>query len=268
MCLEYSDIIFYAKIDSIMKSKSMINSTDPISVIIPVYNENKIIKECLNALLPQLLENDEIIIVDNNSTDNTVSIIQELNHPQIHIITELRQGITYARAAGFDIAKNPIIARIDADTVVSNHWLSVIRRELTVPSSTDALSGAVAIRELSPHNRVWFCWYFRLFRFWHQHSLKLKPVMYGHNSALKRELWQKVRDQISLGDNNISEDLDVTFACMTNGATIHYSSKLLVKCRVLRTTISLKKLRQYYTTDNYTLNKYHIGNKRRWRKQT
>lgn len=237
--------------------------SNSISVVIPVFNEQKNIKECLTALLPQLSEKDEVIIVDNNSTDESVAIIKGFHNPQVRIIYETKQGITHARTCGFNAAKNPIIARIDADTVVSHNWLSIVRQKLSNDTSVNALCGAVAIKELSPRGRFWFQWGTRIFRAWHERSLQVKPIMYGHNSALTKSLWQNINSKMDLGDSSISEDLDITLACIVYGK-VKYEPTLLVKSCVLRTMSSIEKLHRYYITDGYTLNKYQIGNKKRW----
>ena len=225
-----------------------------ISVVIPAYNEAHVIAACLEALVPQLAQHDEIILVDNNSTDDTITIARSL-FSNIRIIKEVRQGITYARTRGFNEAKNSVIARIDADTIVGPGWLDVIRRNFNNPG-VDALCGSSAIAELSPSGRFWHRWFFAVFRTWHQRRLGVKPVMYGHNSALRQSLWRKIRHNMTLGDDRISEDLDVTLSAITSGATIVYDSGLVVKCHILRTSFDPQKLRRYLRTDNYTLAKY------------
>lgn len=85
-----------------------------ISIIIPAYNEQRLLKSCIEALLPQLQGNYEIIAVNNNSTDNTVAIARSMG-TRVRVVDEPRQGISYARSHGFDSARNDILARIDAE---------------------------------------------------------------------------------------------------------------------------------------------------------
>ncbi len=88
-------------------------------------------------------------------------------------------------------------------------------------------------------------------------------MLYGFNSALKREAWQEIREQVHLGDNRFSEDVDLTIALLKTGARIRRSEKLMVKCHLFRSFDS-KKLKQYYQTDGHTLNAHRYGNTKRW----
>src|SRR3989339_1729552 len=92
-----------------------------ISVIIPVYNEQKYITNCLNGLIDQDVIPDEIIVVDNNCTDKTIEIVNE--YKNIKVISEKNQGIAYARNAGFKAAKGDLLVKVDADTVLTKQYI-------------------------------------------------------------------------------------------------------------------------------------------------
>lgn len=232
-----------------------------LSVVIPAYNEAHLIDRCLSALANQTDYIDEIIVVDNNCTDSTVE--KALTYPKVRVIKETRQGITYTRYTGYESATSEIIARTDADSIVMPNWAKTIRTEFS-KSKIDALAGNYAIAELSPGKSFLGAWYCRyLFRPWHQHSLGIKPMMYGPNLAFTREAWDKSKHHLTLGDGKASEDVDVTLSFIAEGLTIKYLPTLLVKCYLLR-TLNFRKLRRYYRTDNITLAKYKLGNKKRW----
>ena len=66
-----------------------------ISVCIATFNGEKYIKEQIESIIPQLAENDEIIISDDKSSDNTVSVVKSLMSPFVHIfINEGEHGYT------------------------------------------------------------------------------------------------------------------------------------------------------------------------------
>lgn len=95
------------------------NTMKKISVIIPAYNEEGFIKQTIintQHVLNSLNIKYEIIVVDNNSTDNTFKIARDLG---ITVIKESKQGIAYARNSGAKIAKNNILLFIDADTKIN-----------------------------------------------------------------------------------------------------------------------------------------------------
>lgn len=231
-----------------------------ISVVIPVYNEAPIIARCLTALLLQTDLPDEIIVVDNASTDDTARIASRF--ARVRVLREERQGITYARQTGFDAARCDVIARIDADTLVRSDWIEQIRADFCSPC-VDAQGGGAAIAELSPGRRFWFSWWYRGFRFWHQRSIGVQPMLYGFNSALRREAWLAARRLVSMGDDRVSEDVDVTIALLRTGHVLRFSPNMMVKARLFR-SIDREKLARYYATDSMTLARHRFGNRKRW----
>ena len=88
-----------------------------VSVIIPVYNMGKYIRECLDTVVAQSLKNIEIICVDDGSTDNSRSIISEYRQrdKRIILLTQENQGAGPARNNGIRHAKGEFIAFMDPD---------------------------------------------------------------------------------------------------------------------------------------------------------
>ena len=92
-----------------------------LSLIIPAYNEEHHLKDCLDAIAAQTVMPSEVLVIDNNSTDKTVKIAEK--YPFVKIIQEPNQGVIYARNTGFNAAKSDIIGRVDAENVVSKNWV-------------------------------------------------------------------------------------------------------------------------------------------------
>ena len=107
----------------------LLTSTDKnvdISFVIPAYNSQKTIESCVDAILNQANLSKlrfEIIVVDNNSTDNTVKLINRRFKEKTILINEFNQGRSCARNAGAKKAKGAIIAFIDSDVVIPKTWL-------------------------------------------------------------------------------------------------------------------------------------------------
>lgn len=100
-----------------------------VSVIIPAFNEEKYILKTLRAIISQSYKNYEIIIVDNNSTDSTESLINYFIQKTptsitINYLKEKRQGTNFARECGRRFASGDIIALLDADCLPDYYWIA------------------------------------------------------------------------------------------------------------------------------------------------
>ena len=100
-----------------------------ISIVIPVYNSSLTLKECLASIFSSSFKNYEVIVVSDNSTDDSVKIASEFN---INII-ELRQnkGPGNARNEGAKIAQGDILLFIDSDVIINKDSLSLIIDKFT-----------------------------------------------------------------------------------------------------------------------------------------
>jgi glycosyltransferase involved in cell wall biosynthesis len=111
----------------------MMKNKIKISVVVPVYNADMYIEQCIQALLSQNYPDHqyEIIMVDNNSKDKSGEIIKQ--HPQIQYYKEEKQGSYAARNTGILNAKGDIIAFTDADCAPSVDWLLNIEAAMSHP---------------------------------------------------------------------------------------------------------------------------------------
>jgi glycosyltransferase involved in cell wall biosynthesis len=91
-----------------------------ISVIIPAFNEEKFLGNCLFSLKNQDFNDFEIIVVDNNSRDKTSKIAKKFG---VKLVSEKNQGAALARNRGAKEAKGEILAFTDADTILPKNWL-------------------------------------------------------------------------------------------------------------------------------------------------
>lgn len=97
-----------------------------VSIIIPAYNEEKEIRKTLESLTHLQKKSDipvEIVVCDNNSTDNTISIIKEFPNTKLVIEDKLR-GANAARQGAFSASTGTIIAALDADCIPEPDWMN------------------------------------------------------------------------------------------------------------------------------------------------
>ena len=117
-----------------------------ISVVIPAFNEEKFLPQCLESLRNQDYEGEyEIIVADNGSTDNTASIAR--NFGARVVSCPERKGVFYARQVGADAARGDIIAQADADTIYPRHWLKRIADQFASHPEAVAIAGRYIYRD-------------------------------------------------------------------------------------------------------------------------
>ena len=87
-----------------------------VTVIIPTYNEEKVIEACLESLSKQTLKDAEIIVVDDGSTDETINILQKVRKSRgVKIFKQKHKGPGAARNLGVRRAKGEVLVFVDAD---------------------------------------------------------------------------------------------------------------------------------------------------------
>lgn len=140
-----------------------------ISIILPVYNREKFIAESIQSILYQTYQNFELIIVDDASTDDTVSIINKFEDSRIKFF-QLKQnrGVSHALNLGFNQAKGVFFARQDSDDIslgnrlelqvnflnkhkeidICGSWMKIIGKNtlLTYPAEPDTIASTLILR--------------------------------------------------------------------------------------------------------------------------
>ena len=123
-----------------------------VSVVIPVYNEEKDIGDCLKSLKKQAYKDIEIIIVDDGSTDNTIKIVEKYN---IKILDQNHQGPGAARNLGAKNASGNILIFIDADMTFDEDYLKNLIKPI-LEDKTGKIIGTTHDYEIATNtNNVW-----------------------------------------------------------------------------------------------------------------
>ena len=96
-----------------------------VSVVVPLYNMEQFVNECIESITKQTLKNIEIIVVNDGSTDSSASIINKLqiNDPRIVLINQTNQGVAAARNKGIFSAKGEYIAFMDPDDMYPDEYV-------------------------------------------------------------------------------------------------------------------------------------------------
>ena len=104
-----------------------------ISVIVPVYNVEEYLEECLESIKNQTYSNIEVILVNDGSTDNSQAICERYcqQDPRFHLINQENQGQSVARNNGVAASTGELITFVDSDDVVSAKYLGNLYAYMT-----------------------------------------------------------------------------------------------------------------------------------------
>jgi glycosyltransferase involved in cell wall biosynthesis len=178
-----------------------------ISVVVPSYNDAVMLERCLDALANQTRPADEIVVVDNGSTDATADVARRAG---ARVVTESRRGIPQATSAGFDAARGDVLGRLDADTVPPVDWVARVERAFTDHPDLDALSGPGRFYGGKALSR-WYAEHLHMPMYYRFVAWVLgHDVLYGSNLAIRARAWLVLRDHVHRDRADVTDDLDLT----------------------------------------------------------
>ena len=178
-----------------------------VSVVIPSLNDAIMLSTCLRAIAAGTRQPDEIVVVDNGSTDDTARVAREAG---ARVVDEPVRGIFPATAAGFDAATGDILARLDADSVPPADWIERLVGAFEADPQLDALSGP---GRFYGGNRVvhWVAENLYIGGYiWFVGLLLGHAPLFGSNLGLRASAWRELRETVHRDRREIHDDLDLS----------------------------------------------------------
>ncbi len=131
-----------------------------ISLVVPIYNSDRYLNDCLESISNQTFSNLEIILVNDGSSDESLNICKKFKKidPRVTIITTKNKGVSSARNTGLATSKGEYVGFIDSDDIIQTAMISrlvdlIIKYESDVVSC-DLVFNANEINKLNDNNRV------------------------------------------------------------------------------------------------------------------
>jgi glycosyltransferase involved in cell wall biosynthesis len=198
------------------------------SVIMPVYNGEILIRESLDSLIKNFTKNDELIIINDNSTDNTVNVIKKFLLKKIdYKIISLKKNIgpTKARNIGLNNAKGRFITFLDHDDYFPNKRLLKHEKIFNKYKNIDAVRGLVRLVFANK----------KTLNLFYKFNTKIKNWRLLKNSecfgaiSFKRKVFNKIRLDNKL---KYGEDTDLIFKIKMSNFKFYNQNKLALYYRI------------------------------------
>lgn len=194
-----------------------------VTVLIPAHNEEKSVRDCIASALDQTVPPDEIVVVNDGSTDKTAEVVEEFGLPVVVLELELERATgnkSYAQEKGMVFANGDIVIMTDADTVLDRHFIERILPKFE-NEEVAAVSGYVKSLK---HNWLTACREIEYAIGQQVHKLAQNYMGYvmvipGCAAAFRAETFKEC---ISFDHDTVAEDLDFTYKLHEQGFKIDF----------------------------------------------
>ncbi|MEI8284274.1 MAG: polysaccharide deacetylase family protein, partial [bacterium] len=193
-----------------------------VSVIIPAYNEQKVIAKTIQSLLASEYQGTlDVVVIDDGSTDGTVEAVESVNDSRLRVVRQSNSGKAYALQRGVDVTKNEILIFADADTQFDRHAIALLAGTFE-NSEIGAVSGHARVGNRSTflarcQDLEYICGFNldrRAYATWN--CITVAP---GAISAIRRTT---IIEAGGFSYETLAEDTDLTLAIHKTGSRVEY----------------------------------------------
>jgi cellulose synthase/poly-beta-1,6-N-acetylglucosamine synthase-like glycosyltransferase len=198
--------------------------TEPVSVIVPAYNEKEGIEAAVRSLAGGDHPEIEVVVVDDGSTDGTAVLAERLNLPNVRVIRVPNGGKANALNTGIALAKHDLIVTVDGDTILEPDSIRMLVQPFARPR-VGAVAGNVKVGNRKSMVATWqhieYVIGFNLDRRLYE-VLNCMPTVPGAIGAFRRAALAEVG---GISDETLAEDTDVTMAMCRAGWRVVYEER-------------------------------------------
>ena len=221
--------------------------TPKVSILVPVYNASRWLRECLDSIVGQTYTNLQVVLLDDGSTDNSLAICREYadKYPFVEVYHQKNRGVAAARNALLDRVKGEYVLFVDADDWIERDAVSTIvdvlvrsKSDIVVfESTTHNEYGAMSSNAVRPNDK-------EEFKLWNKTQtiqaylchISLRGMLW--NKMIKRELFEGKRFDANIG---YGEDAAIVWSILQDVDLICLVDKPLYNYRVWSSSISGQK---------------------------
>ena len=196
-----------------------------LSVVIPVKDDAAPLGACLRSLEAQRRAPDEVIVVDNGSSDGSPEVAERWG---ARVLSEPAPGIAAAAATGYDAATGDLIGRLDTDTQLGAGWVARALRDFAVLPDLDGVTGPAVFTGVPPGTGALLAgWYLGIY-FRGLGRRMGQPPLFGSNMVVRRGAWADVASSVHRHEPGIHDDLDVSIHLTLRGHRLAVDRSLSV----------------------------------------
>ncbi len=181
---------------------------DKVTIYISAFNAEKTIEQSIISILNQTYSFDEIIVIDDNSSDKTCQIIKKFKEIRL-IKNNSNKGLSFNRNLAIKNSSNDLVAAIDADVVLSENWLEIILEKFN-HNENIMCSGKMVEKYTNNIFNLWRAKYYS--QNWGDDDIYDPPFLFGCNTIQNKKIWESIGGY----DENL----------FTNGEDIDFSNKI------------------------------------------
>ena len=197
--------------------------TEPVSVLVPAYNEAKCIENTVRSLMAS--EHPvEVVVIDDGSSDGTALIVERLNLPNVRVVRQHNAGKPAALNRGLANARHDLVVMMDGDTVFEPATV----RELVQPFADPSVGAVAGNAKVGNRDSLIGAWQhieyvmgFNLDRRMYD-ILRCMPTIPGAVGAFRRSALERVG---GMSDDTLAEDTDITMAMHRDGWRVVYAER-------------------------------------------
>ena len=221
---------------------------DVVSIVIPIYNAEKYIAQCLDSILNQTYKELQVIVVNDGSKDNSLNILESYanKYSNILLIKKENGGVSSARNLGLKYASGKYLAFIDADDYVEPDYIEVLVCNIEKYNADASICGFFQHKRNKKQKQIT-----RAFTIIYSQQEVMKQVLSG--KYFTGSLWNKLfktellKEQIFNENIHYGEDLLFTFQYLEKCSSVCYNTKklyhyILNPNSIVRSKFNTKKL--------------------------
>lgn len=214
----------------------------PVSIYVPSFNAERTLRACLESIFAQTMAFDEVIVIDDGSTDRTTELASTFDVRLAR--NPLNRGLAATRNVGLSVARNPLVAAVDSDCVLAEDWLETLLPYMERPE-VSAVGGALLEWHTDETADLWRSKHMP--QNWGRDLVINPPFLFGCNVLSNRETILGVGGYDEALWTN-GEDVDISRKLKERGGTLVYDPR--ARARHLQRDTPISAMTRWWRWNN------------------